>query len=129
MPIQMNVDAAGGFVASRVHGAVRDEDVQTLQTVFESEVGSVELEAELLDVSDADFESVETQTVAAVARRNLAFLKSLTARKTKVAIFCPMDLQFGLGRVFKAWSSDDDSVADVRVFRDRREAEAWLAAS
>jgi hypothetical protein len=43
----------------------------------------------------------------------------------KVAVYSPHDLPFGLARMYEGMS--DESIQKLYVFRERDEAEKWLA--
>jgi hypothetical protein len=67
--------------------------------------------------SRADIDQVIPTVVRALA--------AMTARP-RVAILVSRDVQYGLGRMFQSLTSH---ILNLRVFRDRAEAAAWLGGS
>src|SRR5438105_3100936 len=67
--------------------------------------------------SRADIDQVVPTVVRALA--------AMTARP-RVAILVSRDVQYGLGRMFQSLTSH---ILNLRVFRDRAEAAAWLGGS
>jgi hypothetical protein len=72
------------------------------------------------DIAGAFTRADIDQVIPAVARA----LAGMTARP-RVAIVVSRDVQYGLGRMFQALTGNLLNL-DLRVFRDRAEAAAWL---
>ena len=67
---------------------------------------------------------VSAASVRDVARRVSHHVAS-RLEEGKLAVIAPRDLLFGMARMYEMLR--DDSPVEVRVFRERDEAESWLA--
>ena len=66
-----------------------------------------------LDVEHADVEEISR------------FEGKVPTRRSRLAIVAPSDLQFGVGKMYEAWSQQMAS-REMQIFRDVDQARAWL---
>ena len=78
----------------------------------------------LWDFREADLSSLDSTTIAEMAKYSLKFPPGIN--DVKVAFVAGRDLEFGLSRMFEAYSFD--AKTSVAVFASMEEAEAWMAA-
>ncbi len=116
----------GKLVSSRLSGRLTDKDLFDAQDKFESRVTWTQGAAEIIDLTDADLSGVNTNVMPELAERFRAYFEAASVEHARVAIFGPSDLQFGIGRVFHAWTVGKE-VPTVGIFRDRESASRWLA--
>ncbi len=128
MPIETSLDPLRRVFRTSAAGKIRSEDLHAFQRTFEDHVRRDWIATELVDLANADLRDLGTEDVVEIATRNADFLRAIEIPRAKFAIFSPDNLQFGLSRVFEAWSTGEDDVADVRVFRNLDRAERWLLA-
>ena len=79
--------------------------------------------ARLWDFRDADLSAMDTATIAEMAEYSKKFPPGVN--DVKVAFVAGRKLEFGLSRVFEAYSMDAHTT--VSVFYSMEDAEAWLA--
>ena len=78
----------------------------------------------LWDFSDADLSSFDATTVSRMAKYSAKFPPGIN--DVKVAFVATQPLEYGLTRMFEAYSEDVDTM--VRVFHTMNEAVTWLTA-
>jgi hypothetical protein len=115
-----------------------DETRELLEMVFAGEVTNSEfLEAMnryivepcavlplgLFDLSDVTILGVAAESVRDAARQVAQHVDPRLG-EGKLAIVAPTDVLFGMARMYEILR--DDSPIEVRVFRERDEAESWL---
>jgi len=122
MPIEMHVDADLGLVRIEASGEL------TLQDLLDAIVPMVENPRFEPDMPQlVDLGRVEHTELAAGHMRALidAFAKeSERIGSGRVAVYAPKPLLFGVARMFESLSERLPN--ELRVFRDRGVAEAWL---
>jgi hypothetical protein len=79
--------------------------------------------ARLWDFTDADLSSLDTSTIAVMARHSTKFPPGIN--DVKVAFATSRELEFGLSRMFAAFSGD--AKTKISVFYSTEDAEAWLS--
>jgi hypothetical protein len=79
---------------------------------------------QLWDMTEADVEDVQTENLRAFAR--LVSEHGHGRRGGKTAIVSPVDLAFGLSRMYSAMADINEQQILVRVFRSLDEANAWI---
>ena len=129
MPIETSIDSSGRVFRTAARGTIRYEDLEAFQRTFEHNVQRDWLATELVNLADAQVAALSTEDVVHIAKRNARFLREIEVPRPRIAIFSPADLQFGLSRVFEAWTTGDNGAAEVGVFRELERAERWLLAS
>jgi len=124
MPIRMIIDKTTGLIRTTASGRVTGEDLVAYYHRLRSHPDFRSNLSEIFDLTDV--------TAAEVGADDVRRLSSVTEEFThrgvtvKVAIVAPRDLEFGLSRMYEMLQSQSKN--DVRVFRDRAEAEAWIFA-
>lgn len=122
MPIQVRVDETRELVELVFAGEVTNSElVETLDRYLLEPFSTFPLG--LFDLSGVTDMKVSADTVRAVARRAAQHVDS-RLEEGKLAIVAPRDLLFGMARMYGILR--DDSPVEVRVFRERDEAESWL---
>jgi hypothetical protein len=77
----------------------------------------------LWDFRDADLSSMDTATIAEMARYSLRFPPGI--KDVKVAFVARRELEFGLSRMFEAYSTETET--SISVFYTMKDAEAWMS--
>ena len=78
----------------------------------------------LWDFRDADLSALDSTTIADMARYALKFPPGIN--DVKVAFVASREMEYGLSRMFEAYSTD--VMTTVSVFYKMEDAEAWLSA-
>lgn len=115
-----------------------DDALQLVEVVFEGELtesGLAELMERhlrgpysafplgLFDLSDVTALGISSESIRKAARSVGEHVNS-RLKEGKLAIVAPRDLFFGMARMYEILRSE--SPVEVRVFRERGEAESWL---
>lgn len=125
MPITFTIKPELGYYISKYVGRLTDDDlIGPWKEFFESGEWVPGLN-ELADISELDGKEVSFDGIMRLARYLTSTLKDNCKSVIKVAVYSPHDLPFGLARMYEAMA--DESVQKVHVFRERGEAESWLA--
>ena len=124
MPIRMIIDKATGLIRTTATGRVTGDDLVAYYHRLRSHPDFRSNLNEIFDVTDV----TEANVDAADVRRLSRVTEEFTRRgvPVKVAIVAPRDLEFGFARMYEMLQNQ--SLNDVRVFRDRPEAEGWIFA-
>ena len=123
MPIQVRVDETRGLVELVFAGELTDSEFkETVNRYLLEPFAAFPLG--LFDLTDVTVMDVSAESVRNVARRVSLHVDS-RLEEGKLAIVAPRDLLFGMARMYEMLR--DDSPVEVRVFRERDEAESWLA--
>jgi hypothetical protein len=122
MPIRMIIDRAAGLIRTTGSGRVSGDDLVTYYHRLRSHPDFRGDLNEIFDLSDVTDAAVDADDV----RRLSGVTEEFTRRgvAVRVAIVAPRDLEFGLARMYEMLQSQ--SLNEVRVFRDRADAEAWI---
>jgi len=78
----------------------------------------------LWDLAAADLSSIRREDLENIAR--LAKQTATPGRKGRTAIVAPGDLGFGFSRMYSTLAELTEQSVEVRSFRSRDEAEAWI---
>jgi hypothetical protein len=122
MPIRMIIDKTIGLIRTTATGRVTGDELVAYYHRLRSHPDFRSNLNEIFDLSEVDGADV----AAADVRRLSGVTEEFTRRgaTVKVAIIAPRDLEFGFARMYEMLQ--DQSMNDVRVFRDRAEAEGWI---
>lgn len=120
MPVTARHDPATGIWTIEMRGTITREEVLEAATGMRQSASYEATQPRLWDASSTD----PRQPIAASDLRAIA--ETAFAAKTggRVAVLVGRDVDFGIARIYKAYS--DSLPADVRIFRDREEALAFL---
>ncbi len=121
MPIRYRVDHARGIVHTTLEGEISAEDLWQHATALASDPDTRECNelADLTGITGA------TASAGDVRAMGMQLLKSDTNRPGgKFAMVAPTDVSFGMARLYQA-HREHPSI-EIRVFREREEALAWL---
>jgi len=124
MPIRTIIDNTIGLIRTTATGRVTGDDLVTYykrlrsHPDFRSNLNEI---FDLTDVTDANVDAADVRRLSGVTEE---FTRHGVT--VKVAIIAPRDLEFGLSRMYEMLQ--DQSMNDVRVFRDRADAEGWIFA-
>ena len=125
MPITFSVKPDQGYYISKYAGRLTDDDlIKPWKDFFESGEW-VPCLNELADISELDGQDITMDGIMRLAQFVTSVLKENCKSVIKAAVYSPHDLSFGLARMYEAMA--DESIQEVRVYRERGEAEAWLA--
>lgn len=122
MPIHVRVDEAQALVEVEFAGELTDSDfIETVTRYLREPFTTLPLG--LFDLSGVTVMDVASASIREVARRAAEHVDS-SLEEGKVAIVAPRDFLFGMARMYEILR--DGSPVEVRVFRERGEAESWL---
>ena len=79
----------------------------------------------LVDIREADLKNVTSDGLKTLQRVIAGQMQGLE-RQPKTAVLASHDAQFGLGRMYEAYTAE--SPENVQVFRDPQQALSWLGA-
>ncbi len=119
MPESFEIDPRVGLVTSRVWGVVTDEEVRQHYLRLLADPRFDPSFRQLADVTGVTAVAASVTTVAVIART------TLFREGVRRAVVASSDLQYGMARLFAAYS--EEGRQNVRVFRDLAAARAWLA--
>jgi len=125
MPLEHSIDAQRNFLVTRVRGAITSDDLIRYLTAVKQDRRLRPGYLSLFDLGEAlpgDLAGDAVRRAAEVARR----FDERTG-PVRVAVVAPSDVAFGMARMYGALV--DGLQREVRVFREAREAEAWLCGS
>ena len=77
----------------------------------------------LWDFTEADLSLLTSDTIQAMAQYSRKFPKGIN--DVKVAIAVKRDLEYGLSKIFQAFSSQ--AKTNIEIFRSLEEAEEWVS--
>jgi hypothetical protein len=121
--VRERFDAEHNVLFVIVDGDVQDED---LLKYAQRSAGNPAMPPEhdvLVDMSATrSLGAVQAETLRRVA--DLFTRTDAAPEQSRVALVSPHDVGYGLSRMYQAFRSD--SPIEVRVFREMREARAWL---
>jgi hypothetical protein len=122
MTIQVHVDESRQLVEVVFAGQVTDSEfADTMNRYLQEPFATLPLG--LFDLTDIASLDVAAESIRDAARRVAQHVDS-RLEQGKLAIVAPRDLLFGMARMYEMLR--DESPVEVRVFRERNEAESWL---
>lgn len=124
MPISYEIDEAKGLVVTRASGDLTDQDILQLKARLVADPKWTPGMRELSDVR-----SIDRLSVTAVGVRHMALRDERDARALasyRLAIVVSRDEVYGMARMYQIMT--EQTVPNVRVFRDIEEAKNWLEA-
>lgn len=124
MPIEFTVVPEKNYFIARWQGKVSDEEMNELYVKFyqgsEWHTGL----NELVDLSAADMTLITAEGLKKIAGFVEQYFVKHGISSSKTAVYSPVDLPFGIARMYEAFSSQ--SPENVKVFRDLHETNEWL---
>jgi hypothetical protein len=125
MPIDMNITDHGLGVVVTGTGAVSEEEyLQFYRGVLAQGEGMINtFKYSLNDWSGVTSVSLSSAAIQEIA--NLTKMIMLPPVQTLTAVVAPADLTFGLSRMWQSFAEGPSM--DIRVWRQRADAESWLA--
>ena len=118
MPTSYRIDPERELVVTRAWGAPSSEDLEAHYANLITDPRFRPSYRQLGDLSAVTTFSVDAWRIAQVAAT------PVFDTGTRRALIAPSEVGFGLSSIFAAYS--ERAGQDVRVFRERDEAEAWL---
>ena len=127
MPIHVELQPERNLCIVVFTGAVTDEEM--LEVYRQTYLGPewVPGMQELVDLGGADLSALTTGGLERLSQFAMSVFETRGPFEMRTAIYAPQDLPFGLARQYQVMV--DDSPEQLRVFRDRSAALAWLLAS
>ena len=122
MPIEYEIDQSRRLIRTTCRGVVRFEDVVAHFRKLREDPDLPEGPDVLLDFTDLET-FPDSEHIRSVALEVGSLLPAIQWRNAAVA--APADLAFGIGRMFEM--ATETYFRAIMVFRERDEAEAWLA--
>ncbi len=120
MPVE--VQFVGGLIRQTFSGEVSAVDLQDLaKQVLALEAGLPRAPDRIADLSAVTSVAADFLAIDQLARKRVA---SPPRNPTRNAIVAPTPMLFGVARMFQTLNTA--AGVEVRIFRDRASAEAWL---
>jgi hypothetical protein len=122
--MQLKYDKDKNFCKIKLKGLLTRD---AILHAFDASVSHINHQAgmgRLWDFTEADLSLFSSDTIQAIAQYSLRFPKGIN--DVKVAFAVERDLEYGLSKIFQAFSSK--AKTKVEVFRSLQEAEQWLTA-
>jgi len=119
MPVKNNIVLDQRIIITLMFGRITQDDVTGLYTALIADPKFDPSFDHLVDLSGVEEIAVTSDIVRSLARRELAY-----HTKSRCALVAPQDVTFGMARMY---ISVRDHRREYRVFRERAEAESWLA--
>jgi len=120
--MELRIDAARNIARIRITGPL---DKQDLLRAFDTVVADKRYRkgmSRLWDYRGADLSALDSTAIVDLTRHPMKYSTGID--DVKVAFVVGRKLEYGLSRMFEAFSLD--APATVEVFYDMEEAEAWL---
>lgn len=124
MPIEYRIDAGAGRVDSTHTGVVSDEEfLDTYRRMYADPAfdGGFDVMVDLLRTESSPRGAQALKMIADLGRER----HRPGGRVPRIAIVASADLSFGLARMYEGYAVEVP--ANIRVFRDRELALAWLS--
>lgn len=124
MPVKFELNPRGKYFISRWLGKVSDVEIlEAYKGFFGGEAWSPSFNA-LTDLSQADFADVSADGLMKLAEFSKKNYNKHGISVVKTAVFSPGDLEYGMARVYGAYTHDVPET--VEVFRSYQDAVQWL---
>ena len=122
MPITYRIDARRSLVVTTISGHIHEAELRAHAAAAAADPAAQACMRTIVDISQWVEVAVDSKVVA-----ELAMTSGDVARAPgrQVAVIAPTDTAYGLSRVFQGFRSGANA-SEMRVFRNRAEAEAWL---
>lgn len=123
MSITFTIHPSKNLIATTAVGEVNYND---LLHYYDSLTGSPDYYPgldEIFDLSEAVLRQITAEDVRQFSQLTMPDLPS--GQSVRVAVIASGDLEFAIARMFQMHIAEDAS-QKVRVFRNRRDAEAWI---
>ena len=124
MPIQIRASAELGFILIAFEGVVDLAEFGRRAAPLSERAEFALLPLAMVDTTRAEQASGPSEIIRALAGQVAANVDTEIGPGAKLALVAPQDELFGLGRMYQMLR--DSSPVEVRVFRERSEAEEWL---
>jgi len=118
----LNIES-GYFISKYIGNVSMDEVIDSYSTFFENGGWKPGMN-ELVDHSELDGTSLRGDSLNLIAVYAKSFYEKHNISNVKTAIFAPVDLPYGLSRIYEVMTYE--SPEKVRVFREMKEAKLWL---
>jgi len=119
MPAEYKIDKVLGIVFSLAHGTLSDDEAYSHQDKLRNDPDFDPSFSQLADFTKVAKVDLSTDGIHHLARRNPF------GGGSKRAFVAPMDLMYGLARMFQILT--DDHPDELTVFRDMQEARKYLS--
>lgn len=123
MPISMTVFPDEGYYVARFVGQITDDELNDVFLEFHATHDVTGLHV-FADLGEADFSLVTSEGVSRHAQNLLTVYPENSDVIVRSAVYAPHNLAFGMSRMYLAQA--DDVSQNVRIFRNRDEAMAWM---
>ena len=120
--MELRFDEKRKIAHIRMSGALSSEEILGAFDAAVSDDRYRDGMGRLWDLREADLSSLDAQIIVSMAQYSLKYPPGVN--DAKVAFVTARDLEFGLSRMFELSSKAN---TPIRVFREMREAEEWLA--
>ena len=124
MPLQIRASTELGFILIEFDGVVDLEEFSRRAAPLAQRPELTLMPLAMADTSAAEEASGPSEIIRALAAQAVATVDEEVASGSKLALVAQSDELFGLGRMYQTLR--DPSPVEVRVFRERSEAEVWL---
>ena len=124
MPIDHEI-VDNRYILFRGHGRVTGSEIMGSNQWLYTELENRDIaKFQIFDSSAVTDIKIDTADIRQLAEQDRSALKSLS--RIAIAIVAPADIQYGLSRMWQAFSHTDEGNLQTGVFRDMQQAENWL---
>ncbi|MBM3789340.1 MAG: hypothetical protein FJW35_03210 [Acidobacteria bacterium] len=121
--MDLQIDRDRNIARIKLSGSLSKETILDAFDAAVSDEGYRKGMGRLWDFRDADLSSMGPTTIAELARHSMKYPRGIN--DVRVALVAGSDLEFGLARMFAAFSIDAHTT--ISVFNSMEEAQAWLS--
>jgi hypothetical protein len=126
MPIEYDYDEEANFITTRFWGVITEEDLEKQARALGGDTRIRQGALELADLSEVDASGSEVSPDVVQKMVDIDCDHREKYGSVHTAVVAPNELAFSLARVFELTSNLSSSPFEVKVFRDRNDAMAWL---
>ena len=122
MPITYRIDARQSLVVTTISGHIHEAELRAHAAAASADPTVQACTRAIVDISQGVEVAMDSKVVSDLAMTS-GEVAPVPGRK--VAVIAPTDTTYGLARVFQGHRTGANA-SEMRVFRDRAAAEAWL---
>ncbi|MBN2426274.1 MAG: hypothetical protein JXR46_11385 [Calditrichaceae bacterium] len=124
MPLSFKINQKSNYIYCRYIGKINDEELFNSWKAFYESDAWVPGMNELSDLTEGDASEITAEGIKHIARYARSIHEKHNIHFVKIALVAPETLNYGLSRMYAGLTSG--SAENVRVFKSKFEADAWL---